>query len=115
MEAVCQVHKSHSTSLGALRESKGIAEKFKKDIPLNNALKELYDLLTKVLENDPPPEVRITLWELAQEALRQWISKEYSIEKVRKFIGKINNAFEYWFAFIINPGEEPINTGLREH
>ena len=45
-----------------LRESKEIAEKFEEAIPLHNALKELYDLLTKALENDPPPEVRMTLW-----------------------------------------------------
>ena len=102
-----------------LRESKDIAEKFEEAIPLHNALKELYDLLTKALENDPPPEVRMTLWELAREALRHWISKEYSIEKVRKFIGKINNGFEYWFTFIINPGVEPTNNraerALRPH
>ena len=62
---------------------------------------------------------RMTLWELAQEALRHWISKEYSIEKVRKFIGKINNGFRYWFTFIINPGVEPTNNraerALRGH
>ena len=40
-----------------LRESKDIAEKFEEAIPLHNALKELYDLLIKALENDPPPEV----------------------------------------------------------
>jgi transposase len=35
--------------------------------------------------------------------------KEYSIEKVQKFIGKINKGFEYWFTFIINPGVESTN------
>jgi hypothetical protein len=35
--------------------------------------------------------------------------KEYSLEKVRKFIGKINNGFDYGFTFIINPGVEPTN------
>ena len=102
-----------------LRESKDIAEKFEEAIPLHKALKELYDLLTKALENDPPPEVRMTLWELAQEALRHWISKEYSIEKVRKFIGKISNGFDYWFTFILNPGVDPTNNraerALRPH
>jgi transposase len=102
-----------------LRESKDIAEKFEEAIPLHKALKELYDLLTKALENDPPPEVRMTLWELAQEALRHWISKEYSIEKVRKFIGKISNGFDYWFTFILNPGVETTNNraerALRPH
>jgi transposase len=92
-----------------LRESKDIAEKFEEAIPLHNALKELYAILTEALEKDPPPEVRKTLWQLAREALRHWIMKEYSIEKVRKFIGKINNGFDYWFTFIINPGVEPTN------
>jgi transposase len=92
-----------------LRESKDIAEKFEEAIPLHNALKELYKILTEALESDPPPEVRKTLWQLAREALRHWITKEYSIEKVRKFIGKINNGLDYWFTFIINPGIEPTN------
>jgi transposase len=102
-----------------LRESKDIAEKFEEAIPLHNALKELYEILTEALENDPPPEVRKTLWQLAREALRHWIMKEYSIEKVQKFIGKINNGFDYWFTFIINPGVEPTNNraerALRPH
>ena len=92
-----------------LRESKDIAEKFEEAIPLHNALKELYEILTTALENDPPPKVRKTLWKLAREALRHWIKKEYSIKKVQKFIGKINNGFNYWFTFVINPGVEPTN------
>ena len=92
-----------------LRESKDLAEKFEEAILLHNALKELYEILTKALENDPPPEVRMNLWQLAREALRHWIMKVYSIEKVQKLIGKINNGFEYWFTFIINPGVEPTN------
>ena len=92
-----------------LRESKDLSEKFEEAIPLHNALKELYEILTTALENDPPPKVRKTLWKLAREALRHWIKKEYSIEKVQKFIGKINNGFNYWFTFVINPGVEPTN------
>jgi transposase len=102
-----------------LRESKDIAEKFEEAIPLHNALKELYEILTKAMENDPPPKVRKTLWQLAREALKQWALKEYSIEKVRKLIRKINNGFDYWFTFIINPGVEPTNNraerALRPH
>jgi len=102
-----------------LRESKDIAEKFEEAIPLHNALKELYELLTKALETDPPPEVRESLWKLAREALRNLISKEYSVEKVQKFVGKINNGFDYWFTFVINPGVEPTNNraerALRPH
>jgi len=92
-----------------LRESKGLSEQYAEAIPLHKALKELYDLLTKALESDPPPEVRRYLSHLAREALRNWISKEYSIEKVQKFIGKINNGFSYWFTFVIHPGVEPTN------
>jgi transposase len=102
-----------------LRESKEIAEKFEEAIPLHNALKELYEILTEALEIDPPPKVRKRLWQLAREVLRHWIMKEYSIEKVRKFIGKINNGFDYWFTFIINPGVESTNNraerALRPH
>ena len=102
-----------------LRESKDIAETFEEAIPLHNALKELYELLTKALETDPPPEVRETLWKSAREALRNLISKEYSVEKVQKFVGKINNGFDYWFTFVINPGVEPTNNraerALRPH
>jgi transposase len=92
-----------------LRESKDLAEKFEEAIPLHKALKELYESLTKALENDPPPEVRMDLWNLAREALKHWMGKEYFSEKVQKFIGKINNGFEYWFTFIINSGVEPTN------
>jgi hypothetical protein len=92
-----------------LQESKEIAEKFEEAIPLHNMLKELYEILTEALENDPPPKVRKNLWKLARKVLRQWIRKVYSIEKVRKFIGKIKNGIDYWFTFIINPGVEPTN------
>jgi len=79
-----------------------MAEKFGEAIPLHNMLTELYEILIEALENDPPPKVRKTLWQLAREALRHWIGKEYSIEEVRKFIGKINNGFDYWFTFILH-------------
>jgi transposase len=92
-----------------LRESKDLAEKFEEAIPLHEALKGLYESLSYALENDPPPDVRMDLWHLAQETLRQWIGREYSIQKVRKFIGKIRNGFEHWFTFIIYPGVEPTN------
>jgi len=44
---------------------------------------------------------------LAREALRNWITKEYSVEKVRKFIGKIENDLTTGSRFVINPGVEP--------
>ncbi len=102
-----------------LRESKELAEKFEEAIPLHEALKALYESLTKALESDPPPEIRADLWHLAREALKQWIMKEYPLEIIQKFIGKISNGFNYWFTFIINPGVEPTNNraerALRPH
>ena len=102
-----------------LRESKELSEDFVEAIPLHNALKELYGSLTNALENDPPPEVRINLWHSAREALLCWIEQEYFEVKVKKFIGKISNGFDYWFTFIINPGVEPTNNraerALRPH
>ena len=102
-----------------LRESKDLAEKFEEAIPLHEALKALYESLTKALESDPPPEIRADLWNLAREALEQWIMKEYPLEIIQKFIGKIINGFNYWFTFIINPGVEPTNNraerALRPH
>jgi transposase len=102
-----------------LRESKDLSEDFLEAIPLHNALKELYGSLTNALENDPPPEVRINLWHSAREALLCWIEQEYFEVKVKKFIGKISNGFDYWFTFIINPGVEPTNNraerALRPH
>ena len=92
-----------------LRESKDLSEKFGEAIPLHEALKDLYKSLTEALENDPPPEVRMNLWNSAREALQHWIEKEYSESKVQKFIGKISNGFDYWFTFIINPGVEATN------
>jgi transposase len=102
-----------------LRESKELSEDFVEAIPLHNALKELYESLTNALQNDPPPEVRINLWHSARETLRYWIEKEYFEVKVKKFVGKIRNGFDYWFTFIINPGVEPTNNraerALRPH
>jgi len=102
-----------------LRESKDLAEKIEEAAPLHQALKKLYEELTGTLENDPPPEVRRGLWQMARETLKQWIMKEYASEKVRKLIGKISNGFEYWFTFVIYPGVEPTNNraerALREH
>jgi transposase len=102
-----------------LRESKDLAEKFEEAIPLHRALKEIYDSLTNALESDPPPQVRMRLLNLARKALRHWMAKDYTEEKVLKFISKISNGFEYWFTFIINPGVEPTNNraerALRPH
>lgn len=102
-----------------LRESKEISEKFEEAVPLHEALKKLYESITKALENDPPPEVRIKLWHSAREDLKHLISGAYFDVKVRKFIGKIDNGFDYWFTFIINPGVEPTNNraerALRPH
>jgi len=38
-------------------------------LALHNALKELYEILTEALENDPPPKIRTILWQLPRKAL----------------------------------------------
>jgi transposase len=86
---------------------------------LHKALKDLYEKLTTALENDPPPDVRKELWEMARATLQQLIMKGSVSDKLRKLIGKISNGFEYWFTFVIHPGVEPTNNraerALREH
>jgi hypothetical protein len=56
---------------------------------------------------------------MARAALRRWIRREYASEKVEKFIGKIENGFEYWFTFVLRSDVEPTNNraerALREH
>ncbi len=96
-----------------LRESKDISGKFEEAIPLHKALKELYESLTNAMERNPPPDIRIELWQSARETLRHWIQKEYLEVKVLKLIGKISNGFDYWFTFIINPDVEPTNNRVE--
>ena len=102
-----------------LRESKELAENIPEAVPLHGALRKIYDQLIDALKNDPPPEVRRVLWYLARAMLNQMIKGVYANEKVRKLIGKINNGFEYWFTFVIQPGVEPTNNraerAIREH
>jgi len=102
-----------------LRESKDLAEKSAEAVPLHRALRSLYRKLNAALEEDPPPGVRRRLWYMARATLKRWIRREYVSEKVEKFIGKIENGFEYWFAFVIHQGVEPTNNraerALREH
>jgi transposase len=102
-----------------LRESEDLADKIEEAVPLYEALKDLYEELTSALENDPPPEVRMELWDKARAKLRQWITKEHINVKVKKLVGKISNGFEYWFTFVIHPAVEPTNNraerALREH
>jgi hypothetical protein len=56
---------------------------------------------------------------MARAALRRWIRGEYANEKVKKFIGKIENGFEFWFTFVLRSDVEPTNNraerALREH
>jgi len=64
-----------------LRESKDIAEKFEEAIPLHNALKKLYDILTKALENDPRQIQKEVMENWREKRFGTWITKEYSVEK----------------------------------
>ena len=102
-----------------LRESEYLAEKIAEAAPLDKALRRLYRKLTDALEEDPPPETRRRLWYEARATLRRWIKRYYVSEKVKKFIGKIENGFEYWFTFVLHSDVEPTNNraerALREH
>jgi transposase len=81
-----------------LRESKDLAEKFEEAIPLHDGLKELYELPTKALENDYSTRSQKDFVAISSRSSAVLVIKEYSIEKVRKLIGKIDNGFEYWFS-----------------
>jgi transposase len=102
-----------------LRESKDLAEKIPEAVPLHEAIRNLHDQLIDALKSDPPPKVRRVLWYLARARLNQLVNKEYANLKVKSFIGKISNGFEFWFTFVIPPGVEPTNNraerALREH
>ena len=102
-----------------LRESKDLAEKIPEAALLHGALRSIYDQLIDALKTDPPPGDRRVLWYLARARLNQLLSREYANLKVKSFIGKISNGFEYWFTFVIQPGVEPTNNraerALREN
>ena len=46
---------------------------------------------------------------MREATLKRWLNRGYGSEKVEKLIGKIENAFEYWFMFVIHQGVEPTN------
>ena len=102
-----------------LREADWLAERTDRAKPLQKALHRLYNQLKLVLEDDPPPEERITLARKAKGRLRYWTRKRYRNKEIKDFIQKIRNGFEYWFTFVTNPGIEPTNNraeqALREH
>jgi transposase len=102
-----------------LRESKDLAEKVPEAVPLHEALRSIYDQLIDALKNDPPPKVRRVRWYLARARLNQLVNRGYANLKVKSFIGKISNGFEFWFTFVIQPGVEPTNNraerALREN
>lgn len=102
-----------------LRESNELAQNVPEAVPIQGALKRIYELLNGALENNPPPEIRRVIWYMARAVLRLIIGGEYTNENVRKLIGKISHGFEYWFTFVIHPGVEPTNNraerALREH
>ena len=96
-----------------------LAGKFADALYLHKALVRLYQRLDDALKYDPPPVIRERLWHEARETLTQILGGEYTNEKVNKFVGKIQNGFEYWFTFVLHPGVEPTNNraerALREH
>jgi hypothetical protein len=84
----------------------------------NKECKDFFDGV-EIWSEPPPPDVRRELWFSAREWLNQLITGEYADQKVKSFIGKISNGFEYWFTFVVQPGVEPTNNraerALREH
>jgi transposase len=102
-----------------LRESKDLAEKIPEAVQLHEMLKGLYDQVNDALKSDPPPKVRKVVWYLARARLNRLIAGEYADPKVKNFISKVSNGFEFWFTFVTLPGVEPTNNraerALREH
>jgi len=102
-----------------LREADYLAEHIDETKPLQKALRELYDQLKVVLEDDPPPEERAKLARNAKRRLNHWMKKSYGNEEVKKFVKKIRNGANYWFTFVLHPEVEPTNNraerALREH
>ena len=63
VETLCQIHKKLAAMLGtSISRIEDLTDKFEEAIPLHEALKEIYESLTKALENDPPPKIRTILW-----------------------------------------------------
>jgi hypothetical protein len=80
--------------------------------------KGLYDFLVDTLVDVSSLERRRELVLLGQERLRFWLDRPYKSGEVRRFMGKVERGFDYWFTFLLVDGLEPTNNvaerALRE-
>lgn len=101
-----------------LREADNVAGKYKEAKRIADELHLMFRECNEMLGTDPPPDMREQLKEAMKARMKRVLSMEFKSEKVRKFVGKIANGFDYWFTFITNPGIEPTNNiaerALRE-
>ena len=76
---------------------------------LYKSFKELYDFLVGALVGDPLLGERLRLVEVGKEWLRVWLDRSYRSGEVLRFIGKVENGFEFWFTFLLVVGLEATN------
>lgn len=101
-----------------LREARFLSGNAEEAEALSKRLHELYKTLIGWLDG-APDHLRLMIRIAAEEIMKEIIRKKYRSEEVRKFIAKINNGFDHWFTFVVNPLVEPTNNraerALREH
>jgi hypothetical protein len=71
---------------------------------LYRSFKDLYGFLTESLAGDPSLERRRQLVVEGEERLRFWLDRSYRSGEVRRFMGKVERGFEYWFTFLLVSG-----------
>lgn len=102
-----------------LRESEDLAEMIPEVIPLQSALRKIYDLLNGAMETISLLKFEECYGIWPELCSINWLMQCYACEKVRKLIGKISNVFEYLLTFVIQLGMEPSNNraewAIREH
>ena len=92
-----------------LRESKWLAEKHKGQARL------LYNLLCKMfarikkITSSTIQGVKTRTYNWCRKTLKQIINACKAYTELRKFAGKIENGFDYWFTCILHPEIEPTN------
>ena len=101
-----------------LREAKDVSKNCWEVRGLYRSFKELYDFLVGALVGDPPLEERLRLVLVGQEWLRGWLDRSYRSGEVLRFMGKVENGFDYWFTFVLVRGLDATNNvaerALRE-
>jgi len=102
-----------------LREADCIAEHHEEAARLAEELHSIFDECKDMLDEDPPFHVREQIWKAMNARVKRLVSLDYRSKPVKRFVNKINNGFDYWFTFVLNPGVEPTNNiaerALREH